>query len=67
MVALNADTYALFQLDAVKEGDPSKLDPRTREAALNQLRQGVGYESMTGFLDSLRKAAKIEIAENRLQ
>ncbi|MCE7951072.1 MAG: peptidylprolyl isomerase [Xanthomonadales bacterium PRO7] len=67
MVALNADSYALFQLDAVKEGDPSKLDPRTREAALNQLRQGVGYESMTGFLDSLRKAAKIEIAENRLQ
>ncbi len=67
MVELNADSYALFQLDAVKEGDPSKLDPRTREAALNQLRQGVGYESMTGFLDSLRKAAKIEIAENRLQ
>jgi len=67
MVALNAETYALFQLDAVKEGDASKLDPRTREAALNQLRQGVGYESMTGFLDSLRKAAKIEIAENRLQ
>ncbi|MBS0556113.1 MAG: SurA N-terminal domain-containing protein [Proteobacteria bacterium] len=66
MVALNGDVYALFQLDAVKDGDPSKLDPRTREAAMNQLRQGVGYEAMTGFLDSLRKAAKIEIAENRL-
>ncbi|HTI95625.1 MAG TPA: SurA N-terminal domain-containing protein [Rudaea sp.] len=66
MVALNGDVYALFQLDAVKDGDPSKLDPRTREAALNQLRQGLGYEAVSGFIDSLRKAAKIEIAENRL-
>ncbi|MBS0569165.1 MAG: SurA N-terminal domain-containing protein [Proteobacteria bacterium] len=66
MVALHGDTYALFQLDAVKDGDPSRLDPRTREAALNQLRQGLGYEAVRGFVDSLRKAAKIEIAENRL-
>jgi peptidyl-prolyl cis-trans isomerase D len=66
MVALHDDVYALFQLDAVKDGDPSKLDPRTREAALNQLRQGLGYEAVSGFIDSLRKAAKIEIVENRL-
>jgi peptidyl-prolyl cis-trans isomerase D len=66
MVALGGDAYALFQLDAVKAGDPSKLDPRTREAALNQLRQGLGYEAVRGFVDSLRKAAKVEIAENRL-
>jgi peptidyl-prolyl cis-trans isomerase D len=67
MVALSGDVYTLFQLDAVKDGDPSKLDPRTREAALNQMRQGLGYEAVRGFVDSLRKAAKIEIAENRLQ
>jgi peptidyl-prolyl cis-trans isomerase D len=66
MVALGGDVYALFQLDAVKDGDPSKLDPRTREAALNQMRQGLGYEAVRGFVDSLRKAAKIEIMENRL-
>jgi peptidyl-prolyl cis-trans isomerase D len=66
MVALHDDVYALFQLDAVKDSDPSKLDPRTREAALNQLRQGLGYEAVSGFIDSLRKAAKVEIAENRL-
>ncbi|MGH8041634.1 MAG: SurA N-terminal domain-containing protein [Rudaea sp.] len=66
-VALTGDAYALFELDAVKDGDPSKLDARTREAALNQLRQGLGYEAVRGFVDSLRKAAKIEIAENRLQ
>ena len=67
MVALNGDVYALIELDAVKDGDPSKLDARTREAARNQLRQGIGYEAVRGFVDSLRKAAKIEIAENRLQ
>jgi len=66
MVALNGDVYTLFQLDAVKDGDPSKLDPRTREAALNQMRQGLGYEAVRGFVDSLRKAAKIEIVESRL-
>ncbi|MGH8090542.1 MAG: SurA N-terminal domain-containing protein [Rudaea sp.] len=66
MVALHDDVYALFQLDAVKDGDPTKLDPRTREAALNQLRQGLGYEAVSGFIDSLRKAAKIQIVENRL-
>ncbi|HEY7872531.1 MAG TPA: SurA N-terminal domain-containing protein [Rudaea sp.] len=66
MVALSGDVYTLFQLDAVKDGDPTKLDPRTREAALNQMRQGLGYEAVRGFVDSLRKAAKIEIAENRL-
>lgn len=66
MVALNGDVYTLFQLDAVKDGDPTKLDPRTREAALNQMRQGLGYEAVRGFVDSLRKAAKIEIVESRL-
>lgn len=67
MVALNGDVYALFELDAVKAGDPSKLAAPTREAARNQLRQGLGYEAVRGFVDSLRKAATIEIAENRLQ
>ena len=39
---------------------------RTREAASNQLRQGVGNEAVHGFVDSLRKNAKIEIAEDRM-
>jgi peptidyl-prolyl cis-trans isomerase D len=66
-VALHGDSYALIELDAVKDGDPTKVDARTREAARNQLRQGVGYEAVRGFVDSLRKSAEIEIAENRLQ
>jgi peptidyl-prolyl cis-trans isomerase D len=65
-VALGNGVYALVSLDVVKDGDPSKLDPKTREAATNQLRQGVGSEAVHGFVDSLRKNAKIEIAEDRM-
>jgi peptidyl-prolyl cis-trans isomerase D len=65
-VAMANGVYALVSLDAVKDGDPSKLDAKTREAASNQLRQGVGSEAVHGFVDSLRKNAKIEIAEDRM-
>jgi len=65
-VPLASDTYALVALEAVKDGDPSKLDAKTREAARNQLRQGVSAEAVRGYLDSLRKSAKIEIAEDRM-
>ena len=65
-VALASGVYALVSLDAVKDGDPSKLDAKTREAASNQLRQGVGNEAVHGFVDSLRKNAKIEVAEDRM-
>jgi len=66
-VALANDAYALVALDAVKDGDPAKLDAKTREAARNQLAQGIGEETVRGYVDSLRKTAKIEIAEDRLQ
>lgn len=65
-VGLANDVYALVALDAVKDGDPSKLDAKTREAARNQLRQGIGSEAVRGFVDSLRKNAKIEVAEDRM-
>jgi peptidyl-prolyl cis-trans isomerase D len=66
-VGLADDAYALVVLDAVTDGDPSKLDPKTKEAAANMLRQGVGLEATRGFVDSLKKAADIKIAEDRLQ
>jgi len=66
-IALANGAFALVQLDAVKDGDPSKLDEKTREAARNQLRQGISAEAVRGYVDSLRKVAKIEIAEDRLQ
>ena len=66
-VALADDNYALVELTAVKDGDPSKLDPKTREAARNALRQSMGTLAVHGYVDSLRKGAKVEIAEERLQ
>jgi peptidyl-prolyl cis-trans isomerase D len=66
-VALPNDGYALIALDAVKDGDPSKLDAKSREAARNQLAQSSGNETVRGYVESLRKSAKIEIAEDRLQ
>jgi peptidyl-prolyl cis-trans isomerase D len=61
------DAYALIMLDAVTDGDPSKLDAKTKEGVRNTLRQGVGVEATRGFVDSLKKAADIKIAEDRLQ
>lgn len=65
--ALANDAYALIELDAVKDGDPAKADAKTREAARNQLAQGIGDEAVRGYVESLRKTAKIEIVEDRLQ
>jgi peptidyl-prolyl cis-trans isomerase D len=66
-VALANDAHALIVLDAVKDPDASKFDAKSREAARNQLEQSLGSETVRGFVDSLRKSAKIEIAEDRLQ
>ncbi len=65
--ALSSGDYALVELTAVKDGDPSKVDAKTREAARNTLRQGMGNLALRGYIDSLRKSAKIEVAEDRLQ
>jgi peptidyl-prolyl cis-trans isomerase D len=66
-VALPNSAYALVALQTVKDADPSKVDAKTREAARNQLHQAVDNEAVMGYVDSLRKAAKIEVAEDRLQ
>jgi peptidyl-prolyl cis-trans isomerase D len=64
---LSNGDYALVQLTAVKDGDPSKVDAKTKEAARNTLRQGMGNLAVRGYIDSLRKGAKIEVAEDKLQ
>ncbi len=66
-VALANDAYALIELDGVKDADPAKLDSKSIEAARNELRQSYGQEAVREFIDSLRKSAKIEIAEDRLK
>jgi peptidyl-prolyl cis-trans isomerase D len=65
--SLSSGEYALVELTAVKDGDPSKVDAKTKEAARNTLRQGMGTLVVRGYIDSLRKSAKIEVAEDRLQ
>jgi len=66
-VTLPGDVCALVSLDAVNDADPTKLDAKTREAARNQLAQSIGSDAVRGYVDSLRKSAKITIAEDRLQ
>ncbi len=66
-VALADNAYALIELDRVKDADPSKLDSKTVEAARNQLKQALGNVSVHEFVDSLRKSAKVETSEQRLE
>jgi peptidyl-prolyl cis-trans isomerase D len=66
VVDLGADAYALVQLDGVVDGDPSKLDAKTKEAARNTLTQGAGASVAREFVASLRKDAKIKKSEARL-
>lgn len=67
VVDLGGDVYALLQLDHVVDGDPSKLDAKTREAARTTLSQGDGAEAAREFIDALRKATKIKVYEDKLQ
>ncbi|MEP6485103.1 MAG: SurA N-terminal domain-containing protein [Rudaea sp.] len=64
---MSDENYALVELTAVKDADAAKLDAKTREAARNTLRQGMGGLAVRGYVDSLRKSAKIEVAEDRIQ
>jgi peptidyl-prolyl cis-trans isomerase D len=65
-VVLANDAYALVTLQTVKDGDPTKLDAKTREAARTQLTQAASGLAVRGYVDSLRKSAKIERAEDRM-
>ena len=67
VVDLGGDSYAVIQLENVVDGDPSKLDAKTREAARSALRQGIGAAAATEFVSALRKDTKIEVFESKLQ
>ena len=66
-VELLDNAYALFQLDAVTDGDVAKVDEAGREAVRSQLQNIEGMVATGAFVESLRKSAKIQIAEDRLQ
>ncbi len=66
LVELGADNYALVQLDGVVDGDPSKLDAKTREATRTTLTEGAGFATVREFVAALRKNTKVTVSENRL-
>lgn len=66
-VSLIEDAYALFAVDKVTEGDVAKVDDAGREAVRSQLQNLQGMASTREFIESLRKVAKIQVAEDRLQ
>jgi peptidyl-prolyl cis-trans isomerase D len=56
-----------MQLTAVTDGDPSKLDAKTREAARNTLQQQMSMAVTREFVEAIRKATKVSISESKLQ
>jgi peptidyl-prolyl cis-trans isomerase D len=66
LVPLADDAYALVRLDAVTDGDPAKLDAKTREGARTALARARGTLLSSEFVDALRKNTEISIAEDRL-
>jgi peptidyl-prolyl cis-trans isomerase D len=67
LVTLNNDSYALLQLDAVTDADPSKLDAKTKEAARNTLTQAIAQTTTREFVDALRAGAKVRISAEKLE
>ena len=66
LVPLGNDSFALLQLDSVADGDPSKLDAKTKEAARNTLAESIGTTATREFVDALRADAKVRISADRL-
>ena len=66
-VSLPGEAYALFAVDKVTDGDVAKVDEAGREAVRNQLQAVNSMIATSEFVASLRKAAKIQIAEDRMQ
>lgn len=66
LAEISPQEYALVELSAVTEGDPTKLDAAARDAVREQLRNEWSYAEAQAYLQSLRSAATITIHEDRL-
>jgi peptidyl-prolyl cis-trans isomerase D len=58
--------YALVEVVSVQDGDPAKVDAKTRTELRGQLAQARGMEDSRAFVRALRKRFKVTIAEDRL-
>lgn len=63
---LQADSYALIQVTAVKEGDVSTIDAETRKSIRKQLAQARGAVEADAYMKSLRKEFKVTVIEANL-
>jgi peptidyl-prolyl cis-trans isomerase D len=66
LVPLKGGHYALVDLSAVKPGDTSKVPSEAQGFLREQMARAFGEADLQGFLDVLRKQAKIETAPQRL-
>ena len=66
LVTLGGDAYALLELDSVTDGDPSKLDAKTKQAARNTLAEAISSTTTREFVDALRSDSKIRVSEERI-
>ncbi|MES2403583.1 MAG: SurA N-terminal domain-containing protein [Pseudomonadota bacterium] len=66
LVPLKGGHYALVDLAAVKPGDTSKVPSEAQGFLREQMARAFGEADLQGFLDVLRKHAKIETAPQRL-
>ncbi len=66
LVKLNDSGYALVQLSAVVDGDPSKLDDAARTAARDQLKQELAATEAEAFRKALRASVPIKIDESKI-
>jgi len=66
MVELGGERYALLQVLAVQDGDPSGMEAEARSALRGQLAQVIGVAESDAFLSALRDSTQIAIAEERL-
>jgi peptidyl-prolyl cis-trans isomerase D len=63
---LQADSYALIQVTAVKEGDIASIDAETRKTIRKQLAQARGSVDAEAYMKSLRKEYKVTVVEANL-
>jgi peptidyl-prolyl cis-trans isomerase D len=66
LVPLKGGHYAMVDLTAVKPGDTSKVPDEAQAFLREQMARAFGDADLQGFLDVLRKQAKIETAPQRL-
>jgi len=63
---LQAESYALIQVTAIKEGDISTVDAQTRKTIRKQLAQARGSVEAEAYMKSLRKEFKVTVIEANL-